>query len=103
VIVENYEKQLQEVSFRFDGETAEIQEKLTMAFEIASSLRKLLDDKETLLQQLKLAKDQQEIQIIQLKSKLDQNLNKLENKNIELKELQFQFEEIKGNMQEYIK
>ena len=102
-LAENYEKQLQEVSFRYDGETAEIQEKLTMAFEIASSLRKLLDDKETLLQQLKHAKDQQEIQIIQLKSKLDQSINKLENKTIELKELQHQFEEIKKNMQEYIK
>jgi hypothetical protein len=37
---------------KFDGDSAATQEKLNSAFEIASSLRKLLDDKELHVQQL---------------------------------------------------
>ena len=101
--METYERQIQDISFRYDGETAEIQEKLTMAFEIAASLRKLLDEKEIILQQLRNSKDQQEIQVMQLKSKLDEAIHSLELRNNEITDQQKQFEEIKKNMHEYIR
>lgn len=53
-------KQLKETYGRLDGENAETQEKLNMAFDIASSLRKLLDEKEAYLEQLKIAKEEAE-------------------------------------------
>lgn len=51
-IVEEYDKKLKELCMKFDADSAATQEKLNSAFEIAASLRKLLDDKELHVQQL---------------------------------------------------
>ena len=51
-VVEECDRHLKELCVKFDGDSAATQEKLNSAFEIASSLRKLLDDKELHVQQL---------------------------------------------------
>jgi hypothetical protein len=51
-LIENYDQRLKEACQKFDGESIATQDKLTAAFEIASSLRKLLDDKELHVHQL---------------------------------------------------
>ncbi|XP_024384287.1 uncharacterized protein [Physcomitrium patens] len=45
--IESYEKALKETGERLEGASDESQEKLTSAFEIAGSLRKLLEDRES--------------------------------------------------------
>ncbi len=51
-LIEEYDKKMKEICMKFDSDSAATQDKLTSAFEIASSLRKLLDDKELNIQQL---------------------------------------------------
>lgn len=51
-MLEEYDQRMKEICLKFDGDSAATQEKLTSAFEIASSLRRLLDDKEIHVQQL---------------------------------------------------
>ncbi len=105
MITDTLEKQLHDVSFRYEGETAEkvgIQEKLNTAFDIAASLRKLLDEKEEIIRQMRTSRDRQESQIEHLQHQLHLNEMELEERGGIIQDLQAQFEEIKKNMQECI-
>ena len=57
-IIDSYTMQLKESTQKYEEETGETQEKLNMAFEIVGSLKKLLEQKEDYVEQLKVAKEQ---------------------------------------------
>lgn len=57
-IIDSYTMQLKEATHKYEEDTTETQEKLNMAFEIVGSLKKLLEQKEDYVEQLKIAKEQ---------------------------------------------
>lgn len=106
LIIDNYAKQLKEAYDRFEGESAQTQGKLNMAFEIAASLRyfplwggflisqrKLLEQKESYIEQLKSSKDQLEHRLNQIKSRMDESGHTLKSKESQIHELHQQVEE----------
>lgn len=101
-LLAQYEKKLESTNQKLAGESSDATNRLNQAFEIAASLRKLLDEKETQILQLKRSKDQQDLQIQHYATRLEEARELLSLKDEQIKELQDQLDSIQDTSKDYI-